>query len=1396
MVIIKLFSVDIFNNPQPFNMYLCKPNGIPICQLNGIDIEDASINIRLNNQYELSFKYFKYIDTYDGKIISNGYNSFDVGMEILVENIGYFKLEYPKTYLTEDNEYKIISATSIDCELENKDLINFKINLGTKQSLEYLVEYDENETEELINEYNGLPYDYIMFYNTLDIQLQDILNKYTDGVITDKETIDKIVDICKIIPRLKNKIVKNKDNTNVNIINYVEYVYDSQKNISSIILTDINTRISELIEFYGKYKKQLSLLDLALEKCNCNWKIGYVDEELCNKRFQFDVSGQNIYSFLTQELASTVECLCMFDITTRTINIVKPDRLGKDTGILLSRRNVLNTLDITLNENNLCTRYNVSGGNNLNLNYVNFGTSRIDDISYYLYARDNEYNTRKYMSDELANKYIEYSKDRELARDVFVDLSKQYNQNISNIYDLNYRVPNDYLSNNWGSYNNKDLENLLKSFKSLLCTLITMYKEEYSDLGCNDDGSVNEDYIKTTVYWQDYFSYNNIISQITYAIDSYSNNSNYEDIQDEAILKEINAFKTEWSLYGIVELQNKLETYKNTMKVMRDSKIIYLKEDSDEPKTWSELNVGEKADFNNTEFNYKYKEYYDNYSAYVSCKTYLDELLVQLDNLNTQQDELQSKRKLISSYMDLNNYNKIELYNILYEYGKVTDYEINNIVENITFTYEDIKTITMLYIDRNYSNENILTTLLDDSVTEIDKQKELLLDAKEKLSIDCQPQIDINGTFDNFLLLDDFSKDSEQFEIGNYITIEYFDNYYIKLRLVGFSFNPCIPQNELSLEFSNYIMSKSKRSDLTYLLNNASGGNRNSSSSNNSNNSNSFGVGDDIDVTISNTMLSKLLNTEMFSSRVTNVILDTLDVNMLTAKSATFSDLYNGTTNIDGRCITTGYIVDKSYNGHDGSINNTTGTIINLENGKFNFGGGSLKFNGTSLDLTGTIYATSGRIGTVSNGLYFNISENGELYTGSKSSLYSNVNGVYVGHNGICCGGGGYNSTNYQFRVDNYGQMSCSYASISYGSISYANISYGKIGSFSLNLTSLYSGNRTSLSSSNSGCYIGVDGISYKGDTYTFSIDSSGDCWCDRIMSNEGIQIIAHNTSSGVNNNGNVVVGYGNTNNCNIYFGDYIRFISSSTGQDFDNGVRIEFGTDGTTYHLRPCGNSNSLGSIYLGTKNRRWAGIYADNIYIGSDGTSISDIISSTVSSSVSSSINSAVSNATSNCVKTNAGTTITSAQINMGYDKAADGNRYYFNDNATGRFNALRYSSLEKISSVRYKENIEYKGNDYWHDALMQVKCCTYNYINGNDKSTKIGVIAEDLDNCMPELVVKNEYGECEAVRYVDFVVPLVSEVQRLNKEIDEYKKIIQNYSETVLELQDSVNKLINKD
>ena len=161
----------------------------------------------------------------------------------------------------------------------------------------------------------------------------------------------------------------------------------------------------------------------------------------------------------------------------------------------------------------------------LDINYVNFGTSRIDDITYYLYAKDDN-GKHMYMSESLVNKYLQYMSDRELARNKYIELTKQYNQIVVDINNLEYLVPNDYLSNDWGSYAMDELEGLLVSFKNMLCTLKSLYKEEYKDIGLNPDGSINEDYIKTTIYWHDYYAYINIINQIEIAIDVYASNSN------------------------------------------------------------------------------------------------------------------------------------------------------------------------------------------------------------------------------------------------------------------------------------------------------------------------------------------------------------------------------------------------------------------------------------------------------------------------------------------------------------------------------------------------------------------------------------------------------------------------------------------------------------------------------------------------------------------------------------------------------------------------------------------------------------------------------------------------------------------------------------------------------
>lgn len=336
-----------------------------------------------------------------------------------------------------------------------------------------------------------------------------------------------------------------------------------------------------------------------------------------------------------------------------------------------------------------------------------------------------------------------------------------------------------------------------------------------------------------------------------------------------------------------------------------------------------------------------------------------------------------------------------------------------------------------------------------------------------------------------------------------------------------------------------------------------------------------------------------------------NVYCATLDAD------AIFSNNINFTGTITGGDANGGGII-KSYN----YVVDTSGLKINLYDGTIDSKNFKVSSTGViearDANLTGIINANSGKIGSTLNGLYFNISEDGELYTGSKSSLYSNLNGVYVGHNGICCGGGGYNSTYYQFRVDKYGQMTCSYAGISdanissgtissatinnatinTATISEADIESGEIGGFYVNGTRLSSPSNKTFQDNIQGCYISPDGIEYKGSQYTFKINSNGECYSDRLMSNQGLQMIAHNTIDSDNTNGNLVIGYNNRNNTNIY-GNMINLCCNPSSLTSTSEYAIEFYQD-SNYNIvfRPKSESASM---YLGTGTKPWGYIYGD---------------------------------------------------------------------------------------------------------------------------------------------------------------------------------------------------------
>ena len=100
----------------------------------------------------------------------------------------------------------------------------------------------------------------------------------------------------------------------------------------------------------------------------------------------------------------------------------------------------------------------------------------------------------------------------------------------------------------------------------MLATLQSLYKEDYGNLGCHEDGSIDEEYIKGTEYYFDYKIYQNVLVQIQEALNALHRGSIYSDIREKdypEIYKAINAYQTQWDLYGISELQAKIQSYKN-----------------------------------------------------------------------------------------------------------------------------------------------------------------------------------------------------------------------------------------------------------------------------------------------------------------------------------------------------------------------------------------------------------------------------------------------------------------------------------------------------------------------------------------------------------------------------------------------------------------------------------------------------------------------------------------------------------------------------------------------------------------------------------------------------------------------------------------------------------------
>ena len=701
----------------------------------------------------------------------------------------------------------------------------------------------------------------------------------------------------------------------------------------------------EQIKFHNPKNPQLSLIDLALKASGMKgWSVGEIDSTpktyrtykdgkyvetttlLSNEIGAFDIESQDLYSFFTQDMAKYFQCVFVFDFLHMKISAYHPENYGKSTNVNINFRNLQQSQEISVDDSNMYTRYYVQGADDLGITYVNFGSNYIENIDYYL----NE----KYFSPLLIIKYKLWKEDYEEARILYIEATRQYNEQMKVVTELYDRVPLDDCSTDWSTFTDDELKEAQANYQAQL----KGYEQFYVD----DDGNFDENALKNSSDANDYYQIKNVILP---SIQIEMDNRQLPTDDDNADY--VDSYKTNWKLYGLDELKVKLQEYKNTIETCK-------KGGYDQPYT---------EDSSHT------KDVHDTmYAKYLDAQNQLDSNYVGgcQEAYDQRQSEIDAANEILNSYnktrTDLVKQVSKETWSgvvaadnsgyILDEAGNyITDEAGRRIycdTQKLQFTERDLTELSKVYYDGDYSNENMFLTDSDDQVSAIDEQLKLLDAAIDDLYIASHPQYQFTTSLDNFLALADYEDYIKNINQGDYLWLTV-DNKVVKLRVVEIQYNPLIADNSIQITFSNMIQGRSSRNDLSYVLNTPSNASKSSASGSSNNFLNNEGI------TLTAGLIQKLISNGAFKNGVSQIINNefagmlaggSISLEELNAKIIKVTDLYgkNGYFEyLQAKLITAGRIVADSADFKElsalaatiksaiiGASSTETGIVINL----------------------------------------------------------------------------------------------------------------------------------------------------------------------------------------------------------------------------------------------------------------------------------------------------------------------------------------------------------------------------------------------------------------------------------------------------------------------------------
>lgn len=343
-------TFDIYNRHDIPHIWLCNPDLTKIGSLKGA--YDMQPTLRFNQMSEFSFTFPEHLIIGDKKTKLETFDLIESKKVVLIDNLGYFIIQDVNT----NNDGKMLTKTascySIDSELSFKKI--------TLVSGSYQLWTIENTTYE----------------NTYTVKDDRIITVTHDLNIDNKE-----LTVTVINARTQN------------VVPPTNYTIDyKNKNVLTITFAD-NSTIFDVTVICKR--PSTSLLGMIFDNIP-GWSISSVESELLQEinpetgqqsiiKRTFDISDKTVYDFLMNDVEDAFQCIFIYDILNKTIDVKTVENAKKDTSIYMSFDNLLTNTDVQEQSDQIVTALGVYGNAELSIAGVNpTNDAVIYDFSYFM----------------------------------------------------------------------------------------------------------------------------------------------------------------------------------------------------------------------------------------------------------------------------------------------------------------------------------------------------------------------------------------------------------------------------------------------------------------------------------------------------------------------------------------------------------------------------------------------------------------------------------------------------------------------------------------------------------------------------------------------------------------------------------------------------------------------------------------------------------------------------------------------------------------------------------------------------------------------------------------------------------------------------------------------------